>query len=91
MPVPGILHWQRTDKEFRQQPMALFVDDGVTLATQPLEFRTIEHAYATALVIDDVKLVQFSCSFGHALPAHPKHVGDEFLSHVHLIAGQTVQ
>jgi hypothetical protein len=89
--VPSILHCQRPGKEFRQQSAALVLDDGVTLATQPLEFGAIEHADVSAFVFDNPESVQFSGGFGHALAAHPEHVGDEFLGHVHLVTGQTVQ
>src|ERR1700719_680967 len=68
-----------------QEAVALFLDHGVTLATQLFQFWPVQHRDLPAAVFDHAKLLQLAGGFGDAFTTHAEHVGDELLRHGQLV------
>jgi len=60
-----------------QQAIGFFLDHGITLATQLLQFGPVQYFDLTPGVTDDADLLKLSCRLRNAFAPNAEHVGDE--------------
>src|ERR1700680_2294434 len=70
---------------WRQETIALFLNHGITLATQLFQPRPVQYRDLSTDVADNTELVQLAGGFGDAFTAHAEHIGDELLGHGQLV------
>jgi len=73
------------------EPVRLFLDDLIALATQLLELRPVQDRDLSSRVADDPEFLQLARGFRDAFTADSEHVGNEFLGHDQAVGRQAVE
>lgn len=82
---------QTVGRQIGQQACGFVAHYGVALAAQLFELGPVDHGDVASAVLDHSQALQLAGGFGDALAAHAEHVGDQFLGHDQLVAGQAVE
>ena len=75
---------------YRQQPMILLLDHGVTFAGACFQARSMENRDVAARIADDPDLRELQSALGDPFAAHAQYVGNRFLRRDEFVALQTI-